>query len=109
VPSGDELQVKSPDPKIWFSWLRLHWRQVLASVGLLAVFFGNQGFRSLVRNWLELRSLSHEISSLEAERTRTAVRLKELRESDSLLEREARKVGFSKSGEIEYRFTPPKK
>jgi cell division protein FtsB len=63
----------------------------------------------MVRNWIELRSLSREIASLEAENARTASRLKELRESDSSLEREARKVGFGKSGEIEYRFEPPKR
>ena len=89
--------------------MRKHWLRILATAGLLAVFFGNQGFRSLVRNWLELRGLSREIASLEAEGKRTALRLKELRESDSALEREARKVGFTKSGEIEYRFAPPKK
>ncbi|MCX5794324.1 MAG: septum formation initiator family protein [Elusimicrobia bacterium] len=95
-----------PDPSVW---LREHWVKVLGTVGLLAVFFGNQGFRSLVRNWLELRSLSREIASLEGENTRTALRLKELRENPSALEREARKVGFTKAGEIEYRFEPPKK
>jgi len=90
-------------------WLRVHWLRVLATVGLLAVFFGNEGFRSLVRNWLELRSLSREIASLDAENARTVMRLKELRGSDSALEREARQVGFTKAGEIEYRFEPPKK
>jgi len=91
------------------AWLRERWVKVLITVILLAVFFGNQGFRSLVRNWLELRSLSREIAVLEADNARTASRLKELHESDSSLEREARKVGFIKSGEIEYRFEPPKK
>jgi len=98
-----------PDPRAGAAWLREHWLQALATVGLLAVFFGNQGFRSLVRNWLELRSLSREIASLEAENMRTALRLKEMRESDSSLEREARRVGFAKSGEMEYRFEPPKR
>ncbi|MDD5630160.1 MAG: septum formation initiator family protein, partial [Elusimicrobia bacterium] len=78
------------------AWLRERWVKVLLTIGLLAVFFGNQGFRSLVRNWLELRSLSREIAGLETENARTAARLKELRESDSALEREARKVGFTK-------------
>ena len=90
-------------------WLREPWRQALVTVGLLAVFFGNQGLRGLVRNWLELRSLSREIASLEAENARTALQLKELHESEALLEREARKIGFTKSGEIEYRFEPPKR
>jgi hypothetical protein len=89
-------------------WLRERWIQILATVGLLAVFFGNQGFLSMVRNWLELRNLSREIATLEEDHRRDAMKLKELRESDSSLEREARKVGFNKSGEIEYRFQPPK-
>lgn len=83
--------------------------RLAAAAGLLAVLFGNQGFRSLVRNWLELRDLSREIASLEAENARSAARLKELRESGSALEGEARKVGFIKTGETEYRFEPPKK
>ena len=91
------------------AWLRERWVRVLVTIGLLAVFFSNQGFRSLVQNWLELRSLSREIAALEAENARTASRLKELHESDSSVEREARKVGFIKSGETEYRFAPPKK
>jgi cell division protein FtsB len=98
-----------PDPKVWIAWLQEHKVRILATVGLLAVFFGNQGFRSMVQNWLELRSLSREIASLDADGARTSQRLKELRENDSSLEREARRVGFSKSGEIEYRFPPPKR
>lgn len=91
------------------SWLRESWVKALVAVGLLGVFFGNQGFRSLVRNWIELRGLSREIAALEEENSRTAAQLKELRESDSALEREARRVGFIKPGETEYRFEPPKK
>jgi len=90
------------------AWLRAHWLRVLLTTGLLAVFFGNQGFRSLVTNWLELRSLRREMAALEADNAKTSYRLKELRESESALEREARKIGFGKSGEIEYRFDPPK-
>jgi cell division protein FtsB len=100
--------MKTPDPKLAASWLHTHWLRLLATLILLAIFFGNQGFRSMVHNWLELRSLSREMSGLAAENARTEARLKELRESDSSLEREARKVGFGKSGEIEYRFPPPK-
>jgi len=98
-----------PDPKTWAAVWREHWVRVLVTLGLFAVFFGNQGFRSLLSNWLELRSLSREIAALEAESSKTAARLKELRESDASLEREARRVGFAKSGEIEYRFEPPKR
>lgn len=76
---------------------------------LLAVFFGNQGFRSLVRNWIELRHLRREIATLTAEQGRLSERLKLLRAGDAALERTARKeLGFVKKGEIEYRFPPPR-
>ena len=91
------------------AWLRRHWLRILLTAGAAAVFFGNHGFRSLVTNWLELRSVSREIAALEAENGRTAARIKELRQSDAAVEREARKVGFGKPGEIEYRFDPPKR
>ncbi|MDD5657433.1 MAG: septum formation initiator family protein [Elusimicrobia bacterium] len=89
-------------------FLRAHWPRLVLALALLAVFFGNQGFRSLISNWLELRGLSREIATLEADNARAAARLKELRVSDAALEREVRKVGFVKSGELEYRFEPPK-
>ena len=50
------MKIPRPDPKLWISWLRERWVKVLVTVGLLAVFFGNQGFQSLVRNWLILHS-----------------------------------------------------
>jgi cell division protein FtsB len=90
-------------------WLRERWVKALAAAVLLAVLLGNQGLRSLVRNWLELRALSREIAALEEENARSAARLKEMRESGAALEGEARKVGFIRPGEIEYRFDPPKK
>lgn len=77
------------------------------TAGLLAVFFGNQGFRSLARNWFELRELRRELASLEEEQARLSERLKTLRSGDAALERLARKeLGFIKKGEIEYRFPP---
>jgi cell division protein FtsB len=103
------LLQRHPEVSRWLGVLRACWPRLLITVGLSAIFFGNQGFRSLIRNWLELRSLSREISALEAENAKSAARLKELRESDVAVEREVRKVGFMKPGEIEYRFDPPKK
>jgi len=90
------------------SWLKAHWAQLAMSAGLLAVFFGNQGFRGLISNWLELRSLSREIAALDEEHAKTAARLKALRESEAALEGEARKLGYIKPDEVEYRFDPPK-
>ncbi len=79
----------------------------MLTAGLAVAFFGNQGFRGLVANWLELRILSREMAALEAENAATAARLREMRESPAALEREARKIGFGKAGEIEYRFDAP--
>ena len=89
-------------------FLSRHWGRVLLSVFLLAVFFGNQGFRSLVHNWMELRSLRQEIVMLEREQAELLGRLKSPRSRDFALERIARKeLGFVKPGELEYRFPPP--
>ena len=79
----------------------------LVSALVLAVLFGNQGFRSLARNWLELRHLRREIAALEAEQARLDRRLSDLKEGGLALEREARRIGFVHPGEIEYRFPPP--
>jgi cell division protein FtsB len=85
-----------------------HWPRLVLSIGLLAVFFGNQGFRSLVRNYLELRSLKREIASLETEQRRQEYRLKVLRSGDGSVEHMARReLGYIRKGEIEYRFPPP--
>ena len=87
---------------------RDHWGRILFYALLAAVFFGNQGFRSLVKNWLELRRLRSEIVSLERQQEQLEGKHKSLRSGDIPLERMARKeLGFIKPGEIEYRFTPP--
>jgi len=83
---------------------------VLVGAGLLLVFFGNGGFRSLTRNWLELRRINKEIVALEREEKELGVRLKALRSGDGPVERLARReLGYIKKGEIEYRFPPPGK
>ncbi len=92
----------------FISFLKVHWVRAAVYGGLIVFFFGNQGFRSLVGNWLELRRLRREIVSLQKEETRLAERLQALRGGDSALERMARKeLGYIKKGEVEYRFTPP--
>lgn len=90
--------------------VREHWGRLLAGAALLLVFFGNGGFRSLTRNWLELRRLDAEIAALEREEKELAGRLKALRAGDGPVERLARReLGYIKKGEIEYRFQPPGK
>ncbi|MBI5623899.1 MAG: septum formation initiator family protein [Elusimicrobia bacterium] len=92
----------------FYRFILRHWARLLLSAFLFVVFFGNQGFRSLVRNWLELRHLRAEIAALEREQARLSGRLKSSKNSDAALERMARReLGFVKPGEIEYRFPPP--
>ncbi len=89
---------------------RAHWGRIAFATALLLVFFGNGGFRSLARNWLELRRLNAEIVSLEKEEKELDARLKALRSGDGPVERLARReLGYIKKGEIEYRFPPPEK
>ncbi len=91
-------------------FLRAHWGRLLAGTALLVVFFGNGGFRSLTRNWLELRRLNQEIVTLERDEKELDARLKALRSGDGPVERLARReLGYIKKGEIEYRFPPPEK
>ena len=88
--------------------LRERWPRFLAVAGFLALLFGNQGFRTLVRNYRELRSLRREIADLRVEEGRLSGRLGTVRSGDAALERLARReLGFVKKGEIEYRFPPP--
>lgn len=91
------------------AFVRAHWPRLLASGALVAVLLGNQGFRSLATNWLELRRLRGEITELKREEARQAERMKFVKSGDAALERLARReLGFIKKGEIEYRFPPPK-
>ena len=91
-------------------YVRAHWGRLLTGGVLLVVFFGNGGFRSLTRNWLELRRLNKEIIALEREEKELAGHLKALRAGDGPVERLARReLGYIKKGEIEYRFPPPEK
>ena len=90
------------------SFVAARWRRLAVSFAVLSVFFGNQGFRSLVRNYLELRKLTKEIAALELGAKRNAERLRLLRSGDGAVERLARReLGYVRKGEIEYRFPPP--
>lgn len=91
-------------------WLRENWRRLALGLGVLAVFFGNAGFRSLVANWLELRRLRGEMARLEREEKELDAQLRSLRNGEGPVERLARReLGYIKKGEIEYRFPPPGK
>lgn len=91
-------------------FIRARWPRLLLAAALVALFFGNAGFRSLIGNWRELRRLRADIARLQAEEGELAGRLKILRAGDGGVERVARKeLGYIKKGEIEYRFPPPEK
>jgi cell division protein FtsB len=91
-------------------WLKENWRRLALGAGVLAVFFGNAGFRSLVSNWLELRRLRGELVRLEREEKELDSQLKSLRSGEGPVERLARReLGYIKKGEIEYRFPHPGK
>ena len=96
-------------------WARLldfvgaRWKRLAVTLALLLVFFGNQGFKSLVKNYLQLRAIRTEIASLKKEEKHHAERLKLLSTGDQAVERMARReLGYLRKGEIEYRFPPPK-
>lgn len=90
------------------SFFKRHWPRVLAVSVLVVVLLGNQGFRGLLRNWRELKSLRREIVTLEREEGRQARRLDGLKAGDGAIERLARRdLGYIRKGEIEYRFPPP--
>ena len=90
------------------AFVAARWRRLLITTGLLALFLGNQGFRGLVHNYLELRNLKKEITALEREERRHSERLRLLRSGDASIERMARReLGYVRKGEIEYRFPPP--
>lgn len=87
-----------------------HWPRFLAAIGLIAVFFGNAGFRTLMGNWRELQRLRGEIDALERDEKELDAKLRGLRSNDGGVERAARRdLGYIKKGEIEYRFAPPEK
>lgn len=99
--------LQSPAPLL-SSFLKRHWPRVLGVCALLVLLLGNQGFRGLMRNWRELKSLRREISALEREENRQARRLDGLKAGDGAIERLARRdLGYIRKGEIEYRFPPP--
>ena len=95
-------------PGGWARLARERGPRALAALAVLAVLFGNGGFRSLVSNWRELRRLRAQIARLDRDESALEDRLKALRAGDSGVEGAARRdLGYIKKGEIEYRFPPP--
>ncbi|MBI4051688.1 MAG: septum formation initiator family protein [Elusimicrobia bacterium] len=83
-------------------WIK--WGLVLV---VLALFFGNKGFRSLVRNYMELKKVQKEWSSLKQEEADLQEKIQLASHQDSYIEKLARReLGLIKKGELEYRFKP---
>jgi len=80
-------------------------------IGAIALFLiANQGFRTLVRNYLELTRLKKQQIVLEKDKVELKKQLELLNTRDIYVERIARKeLGLIKPGETEYRFPPPEK
>lgn len=103
------------EPRGWAARLSLakeysreNWQRLALTGGLLVVFFGNSGFRSLVGNWLELRRLDRQLAALRVQEKDESARLQDFKTGNQSLERLARReLGYIKKGEIEYRFPPP--
>lgn len=88
--------------------VKKHWRMLLAAAALTCVLFGNQGFRQLLRNKLELRRAQGELAGLESAGKKLLEEMGLLKNDPAYLEKIARtELGLIKPGEIEYRFTKP--
>ena len=82
----------------------------LGALALAAVLLGNRGFRRMVSSTLELRRLRRQLAALQSEESSLAHQIQQTQKSDRLLETTARReLGYLKTGEVEYRFPPPKK
>ena len=78
------------------------------AVLMLAVLFGNRGFRRLVSGTLQLRSLQRETERLKGEEGALQRDIAAASGDEAAIERAARReLGYLKSGEVEYRFPPP--
>lgn len=77
---------------------------ILVALALVA----NRGFRSLVRNYFELKSLKKHKIQVEKDKLNLEKELKTIK-NPQYIEHTARKeLGVIKPGEIEYRFPSPR-
>ena len=85
--------------------LKRHWLPVVLAAGFAVAALGNEGFRVLARNWLEVRTLESELSDLKIAEKDLKRRLHLIETNDVYLEKAARRdLGMMRPGEIEYRF-----
>lgn len=72
-----------------------------------ALLLGNRGFRSLVRNYREYRSLRIEKTHLESQRMDLEKKLLEIKEKPAIEQAARRELSMIRPEETEYRFPPP--
>ncbi|MDE2489888.1 MAG: septum formation initiator family protein [Elusimicrobia bacterium] len=96
-------------PRAAAAFVREHWARLAVGAALIAAFFGNAGFRSLVSNWLELRRLNAQIVALDSSQKDLDQKLAALRSGDAVERAARRDLGYIRKGEIEYRFPAPRK
>lgn len=82
-------------------------RYLLLILVVLALL-GNRGFRSLVTNYREYRTLKARKAALETQRKDLAGQLGAVNESPAVEQAARKELGLIRPGETEYRFPPPK-
>ena len=89
-------------------WIK-RWIKYILIAAIALFLFANQGFRNLVRNYIELRHLRKQRLHLKQDNVSIEKELDLLNTQNDYIEKAARKeLGLVKPGEIEYRFPPPK-
>jgi len=87
-----------------------HWFKILIAAAVAFLLFGNQGFRQLLRNKLELNRAQTQLQGLKTHEKALLSELKRLKNDPAYLEKTARQeLGLIKPGEVEYRFKKPNK
>ncbi|MCX5784078.1 MAG: septum formation initiator family protein [Elusimicrobia bacterium] len=82
-------------------------KYIISAIIILAVL-SSRGLRNLVKNYLEYRRLEHRQIELKLERIQLKENLKIVKDG-AYIEQAARKeLGLARTGELEYRFPPPK-
>ncbi|MDA8132507.1 MAG: septum formation initiator family protein [Elusimicrobia bacterium] len=75
---------------------------------LAALLLGNRGFRSLVKNYREYRTLKAQKVMLEVQRKDLERQLKEVGEKPAIEQAARRELSMIRPEETEYRFPPPR-
>ena len=75
---------------------------------LIIFLLANRGFRSLTKNYLELRRLKNQRIELKSEELGLEKNFKTMKEPGQIEHTARKELGLIKPGEIEYRFPPPK-